>query len=39
MAKPVILSFLDFHSPLPTAEGIGTFEMPVPEQIPHKDDT
>lgn len=39
MAKPVILSFLDFHSPLLMAEGVGTCEMPVLEQIPHKGDT
>lgn len=39
MAKPVILSFLDFHSPLLMAEGVGTCEMPVLEQIPRKGDT
>lgn len=35
-AKPASLSFLDLHSLLPTAEGVGTSEVPVLNQIPCK---
>lgn len=33
------LSFLDLHPLLPTAEGVGTIEMPAWDQISCTDDT
>lgn len=31
--------FPGLHSLLPTAEGVGTFERPIPDQITRKGDT